>query len=674
MKTHLVLGLALAAILTVKSPQALAKSEHAPETSPQIVRLTYVDGDVRVSRGKEGGAPKDVDWEKAVADLPLEEGFSLATGDGRAEIEFEDASTLYLAPNSVLIFNDLESTGGVPRTEMALLTGTVTLGIHPDIKGEAFILRTPTDTMETAYGQKSDMRVTAYMDAIGITPLTSGFIRTTKDTIDIVRPGHTDYFRNGKRVIYTESNGENDYAAWDKWVAGRVAQRNEEIAEMLKETGLKAPIPGLAQMAGQGKFVDCPGYGTCWQPPAPSASQLKTASQKPKPAPSLLPAQTEYTLAGEPSPGPTTSPMVQGFYGAGYDAMDMFFPCGPQSIYYRLAMYSGMGMNPMGGYGYWSDPYAWDWAVCHSGSWIYQQNQYLWVPGNNRHHHAPVRWVRSGGKNGWVPIHPHDVSGKPPINRVHGIFAIDGKKGSGLERIQFNPGSEVKVLNSAPKEFRKPFAPPLARVDAPHMEAHTMRAGLEKTGIDKAGLTKSAAPAAHEIRDAIAKPGVLKDEAGKTGALRASGAGAGIPIVFDHHSQSFMMSHDVVEGRNIRTVSEPVGSYLARSGAGFGGPVGFQGAAGGYRGAGGAGVSNGGSAGFHGGGVINGGGPRGGGGGGFQGGTASRGGGGGGGSSGGGGFQGGGASHGGGGGGASPSSSSGGGGASAPSSGGNSHR
>jgi hypothetical protein len=36
------------------------------------------------------------------ADLPIEVGFSLVTGSGRAEIEFEDASTLYLGENSVL--------------------------------------------------------------------------------------------------------------------------------------------------------------------------------------------------------------------------------------------------------------------------------------------------------------------------------------------------------------------------------------------------------------------------------------------------------------------------------------------------------------------------------------------------------------------------------------------
>ncbi len=189
MKTHLALSLALAGTVSLVSPQIFATSKPDPaQTLPQIVRITYLEGDVRISRGREGGAPKDVDWEMAVSGLPLQAGFTVATDDGRVEIELEDSSTLYLAPNSVLIFNALDSTANVPHTEVALLSGTVTLGVHPDIKGDSFILRTPTDTLSAAYGQKSDLRVTAYIDAIGITPLQSGLIRTSKDTMQIVAP------------------------------------------------------------------------------------------------------------------------------------------------------------------------------------------------------------------------------------------------------------------------------------------------------------------------------------------------------------------------------------------------------------------------------------------------------------------------------------------------------
>ena len=113
---------------------------HDAVTYPQIARISYTEGDVRVARGA-----KDAEWEQAHADLPLETGFTLATGNGRAEIELENASTLYLAENSVLVFNELETVVGKPATKVALLTGTVTLHVRPFVSGERFDLRTPTD-------------------------------------------------------------------------------------------------------------------------------------------------------------------------------------------------------------------------------------------------------------------------------------------------------------------------------------------------------------------------------------------------------------------------------------------------------------------------------------------------------------------------------------------------
>jgi len=108
---------------------------YSDTTYAQVVRLSYVEGDVRIARGEQNEKPAGPVWEKATADLPLEAGFSLVTGAGRAEIEFEDASTLYLGENSVLTLNDLQTTSGIPHSELALLSGTVTLHIRPSVAG-----------------------------------------------------------------------------------------------------------------------------------------------------------------------------------------------------------------------------------------------------------------------------------------------------------------------------------------------------------------------------------------------------------------------------------------------------------------------------------------------------------------------------------------------------------
>jgi hypothetical protein len=146
-------------------------------TYPQIVRVSYVEGDVRISRGKladklHGQESGDVTgWEQATANTPIESGSSLVTGDGRAEIELEDASTVYLAGNCVLEFGELSSTGGVPYTEMSLLSGTATLDIQTLMEGERLELSTPTDHLWLRYPQKAYMRVESYLDAVSVTPL-----------------------------------------------------------------------------------------------------------------------------------------------------------------------------------------------------------------------------------------------------------------------------------------------------------------------------------------------------------------------------------------------------------------------------------------------------------------------------------------------------------------------
>ena len=83
-----------------------------------------------------------------------------------------------------------------------------------------------------------------------------------------------------------------------------------------------------------------------------------------------------------------------------------------------------------------NNPYPWGWAVCHSGSWLYQQNQYMWVPGTIIQHGPPIRWIKTGGRIGFVPINPGDGKGKLPLNMQHGVLTI-GNKNQPLRRASF---------------------------------------------------------------------------------------------------------------------------------------------------------------------------------------------------------------------------------------------
>lgn len=68
------------------------------------IRIVSVQGDVRLSRGNGKRPDLKKPWEQALDNDSVEPGFAIATGTGRAEIEFENGETVFLAENSLLLF------------------------------------------------------------------------------------------------------------------------------------------------------------------------------------------------------------------------------------------------------------------------------------------------------------------------------------------------------------------------------------------------------------------------------------------------------------------------------------------------------------------------------------------------------------------------------------------
>jgi hypothetical protein len=536
---------------------------HTDTVYPQIARLSFVDGDVRIERGSDESQRKDVTWEEAASGVPLESGYSIVTGNGRAEIELEDASTLYLAPNSVLTINDLSSSAGVPHTDMALLSGTVTLHVHPYVAGEIVLLRTPTDNLLTKYPGGADMRVTSYMDGIAIAGLNKGvlgFGLTSANEMQMPA-GQALYFKDGRRILDAGPIHPDDFSGWDAWVAARFASRTAAAEEMAKASGLTAPLPGMADMEGKGRFFDCAPYGTCWEPNPAAQSPGEPATARASSTPEQTDA-AEHAGAQAAVAQPATSARKIGFLGTpaasgpppGWSDMDSSFPCIPdevRALYFPMA--GQFHMQP------------WAWTVCHSGSWIYQQNQYVWVAGR-RHHQPCVHWIKYENTVAFVPIHPHDVKDHLPVNRRAPVFVVM-KEGHSIQRAELGDSRQISILREPPRQFRNSFLSPLPRASEPHMEGHQIR-----------------------------ETAVARGTAGRPTT---------IPITFDHHSQSFMMPNHIMEGNRLSTGFAPItnrgGDLQSHSGAFYGG--GFHNGYSGYSGGGYRPVSsfgNGGS--FHGGG------------------------------------------------------------------------
>jgi hypothetical protein len=530
---------------------------YSDATYGQVVRVSYVEGDVRVSRGKENEKAGGAEWEKAVADLPLETGFSLVTGAGRAEIELEDASTIYLGENSVLTFNDLSATAGVPYTDLALLSGTVTLHVKPYVRGEMLVLKTPTDRLSTSFPNKSYLRVSSYEDGTALASLDVGGQFEPRLMEAAIPIGQTAFYREGKRIESTSSVDPNTFAAWDKWVAGRVTQRKEAMTEVMKASGLSAPIPGLAEMKGQGQFFDCAPYGTCWEPNHGNESEM--ADDR------IGEAQADSAMAGTlaasgKKAGSKTRPAIEG---------EAFFPCLPTALRFGLERDPVTGKRQLVNATLDPNAYPYAWAVCHTGSWIHRRHHYAWVPTHKRHHLPPGRWVKSGKTVAFVPLHPYDVKGRPAINQKEEVFAVNNRNGLTVERTKFDLGSTIEDLKLPPKEFRGAAFPPLARADEPHMTTYA-------------------------VRDVLGNKGVVK--------------AVGIPLSFDHKSQSFLMARQVTQGGKSVTVMAPVtnrgGNLQARGGSYSGGGSYHGGASGGGGSHAGGGGSSGASGGSHSGGTT----------------------------------------------------------------------
>ena len=106
-----------------------AQSNDATSTNPgvskvRIVRLSQVRGSVQIDRTDGRG------YERGIANLPIVDHNQVRTGEGIAEVEFEDNSSLRLAPHSEVEFPQLErASTGATVSSVHLIEGTAYISI-----------------------------------------------------------------------------------------------------------------------------------------------------------------------------------------------------------------------------------------------------------------------------------------------------------------------------------------------------------------------------------------------------------------------------------------------------------------------------------------------------------------------------------------------------------------
>lgn len=226
----------------------------------RIVRLSEVKGDVKIDLNSGRG------YENATANLPIVEANRLRTGTGVAEVEFEDNSTLRVAPDSVVDFPQLElMPTGVKISSVRVLKGMVYASMV-NSPGNDFILLFGQRKLQLPPG--SHIRLQMEQNQAKLAVL-DGSVALGGDSGVTVAKKRT-------ALIPLDSQDEPQVAgkvsseAFDSW-DHEAADYHKRFAAMSAVSGSPYSY-GVSDLSYYGSFANYGGCGSMWRPHFASAA------------------------------------------------------------------------------------------------------------------------------------------------------------------------------------------------------------------------------------------------------------------------------------------------------------------------------------------------------------------------------------------------------------------
>ena len=378
--------LALAALCAFAALPAAAAAAY-DYSYVRVVRLSLVEGDVQVARPDQQG------WETAVVNLPIQQGYTVATNNGRAEIEFESGATARLAENSMLEFTELAQADGNRITRLTLTQGTATFYANLASQ-DSFVVSTTDLKASILSNARFRMDVTASTAAVSV----------LKGEVQVDSRAGTNRVTKGHRLTFNANDTEQvhigralDSDEWDRWVADRdevihtatYATQNY-VSSSYYSSGYSS---GLSDLYSYGGWYPVSGYGQCWR---------------------------------------------------------------PSGVAYNWSPYSFGRWTFLPAFGWsWVSFEPWGWMPYHFGSWFFAPGLgWVWRPGQfTRWQPALVTWVRVGNQVGWVPQSPRDRPGRAPANLEQGLLfaSRDGVVHTRmLQSSPTDPNEKPQVLSQPP--------------------------------------------------------------------------------------------------------------------------------------------------------------------------------------------------------------------------------
>ncbi len=216
-----------------------------------VARLSLINGDVSVRRGDSG------DWVAAAVNAPLVVEDHVLTGSGsRAEIQFDWANMLRLAPNTDVRLASLENN----RYQAQIANGMVTLSVLRDSNADVEI---DTPNVSVRPVKKGEYRITVLENGESEVTVRSG-------EVEVYTPRGVERVRSGRTMLVRGTQADPEYQIvdaasrdeWDRW--------NEERDQRLERSKGYAyasrDIYGVDDLDAYGRWVYAPPYGWVWTP------------------------------------------------------------------------------------------------------------------------------------------------------------------------------------------------------------------------------------------------------------------------------------------------------------------------------------------------------------------------------------------------------------------------
>jgi hypothetical protein len=221
------------------------------DSQARIVRLSDVQGSVQIDKNSGMG------FENAFLNLPITQGAQVQTRDnGRAEIEFEDGSTLRLTPNTIVEFGTLGLSDSGQRVSVINLVDGMAYVNWLGSKSDQFTLNFAREKVKL--DRAAHFRVE--------TSSTQAKFAVFKGDVDVTTPSGKVAVSKKKMGVFDADDkyevAQNlDEAPFDSW--------DKEASEYHQQYAKNNSSPygyGASDLNYYGNYMNVPGYGMMWQP------------------------------------------------------------------------------------------------------------------------------------------------------------------------------------------------------------------------------------------------------------------------------------------------------------------------------------------------------------------------------------------------------------------------